>query len=151
MVENNKYDILTSEGFKDFDGIKKSKHKENVKFTFNDDTQITVSRKHLFKVDNSFIEATEFKVSDMIQDKKIISIENNTEYDGYFYDPVEVKSSDSSYIADDIEHHNCLYVDECIKGEETVIIKDKETLEEKEVTLIELEEILKEEECQETE
>ena len=53
----NRYSVLTKNGFKKFDGIKKTSHSCTLKFTFLDKTDIECSFNHLFNTkDDIFVE-----------------------------------------------------------------------------------------------
>ena len=49
MKKNNKYLIKTPNGFKKFEGISRSIHNSGLKFFFDDNTTISVTKDHLFK------------------------------------------------------------------------------------------------------
>ena len=55
MTKNNKYEILTKDGFKDFDGLLQSRHSEYVRIDFSDGTDFTCSKDHKLFKDDSYI------------------------------------------------------------------------------------------------
>lgn len=113
MKINNRYLIETSSGFQEFLGVRRSLNTGLIiKFI---DSEIKCTKEHLFKHKDSFIKAEDLNIGDSLQNKIIVSIEESALE--YYYDPVEVQG-DNTYIADELEHHNCLVIDEAafIKG-----------------------------------
>lgn len=108
MIKNNKYEVLTSNGFKDFKGIKKANHKTSTKFIFTDNTSIHVSKKHKFFEDAEFICANNLKIDDTISNKNIRSIKEINKSDN-FYDLVEVEGG-HHYTTSGIESSNCAFI-----------------------------------------
>ena len=107
---NSKYLIKTTNGFKEFDGIVKSQYKEGLKIYFDDNSFISVTKNHRF-VDKELKLAQDLKVNDIINNKKIIKIENII---SEFYDPFSVHG-DNTYLVNGINNHNCniILIDEC--------------------------------------
>ena len=124
LVKNDRYEILTSEGFRDFSGLKISSQKTK-SYNFHDGSYIRVTDDHLFLKDGDFIEANKLKIGDEISGKIILSIEPYEEE--LVVDPINVKSSDSSYIANDVVNHNCLLLDECVTGDTEITLRNKKT------------------------
>lgn len=119
MKINNRYLIETSSGFQEFLGVRRSLNTGLIiKFI---DSEIKCTKEHLFKHKDSFIKAEDLNIGDSLQNKIIVSIEESAPE--YYYDPVEVQG-DNTYIADELEHHNCLVIDECIAYKETITIRD---------------------------
>jgi hypothetical protein len=107
---DNRYKILTKDGFKNFKGLKRSTHNNYIKLHFNDGTSFTCSEDHLVLKDNNYINVLSLKELDTISDKtitKVQHIKNNKPE--VFYDIVEVQDN-NSYICSGIDSHNC---DEC--------------------------------------
>ena len=110
--ENNRYKILTPNGYEDFYGIQKITKDISYIVKFNDNTTIECSEDHVFI---SGIE--EFKISDLIVGDVISSIEGfkivseidikNVEVD--LYDIIE-SGIDHVYYANDILNHNCKFL-----------------------------------------
>ena len=108
MKINNRYLIETSTGFQEFLGVRRSLNTGLIiKFI---DSEIKCTKEHLFRHKDSFIKAEDLNIGDSLQNKIIVSIEESALE--YYYDPVEVQG-DNTYIADELEHHNCLVIDEC--------------------------------------
>lgn len=107
---NSKYLIKTTNGFKEFDGIVKSQYKEGLKIYFDDNSFISVTKNHRF-VDKELKLAQDLRVNDIINNKKIIKIENII---SEFYDPFGVHG-DNTYLVNGLNNHNCniILIDEC--------------------------------------
>lgn len=106
LKRNQKYKILTNHGFKSFSGIVKSK-KEAIKITFDDNTHFICTKNHRLLVDGIFVQSQFLELDDIIENKKIIKIEDVGEQ--FVYDPVEVQDT-SSYISDGMISHNCSFL-----------------------------------------
>lgn len=119
---NSKYLIKTTNGFKEFDGIVKSQYKEGLKIYFDDNSFISVTKNHRF-VDKELKLAQDLKVNDIINNKKIIKIENII---SEFYDPFGVHG-DNTYLVNGLNNHNCniILIDECVEYNEKIKIRDK--------------------------
>lgn len=117
---NSKYLIKTTNGFKEFDGIVKSPDKEGLKIYFDDNSFISVTKNHRF-VDKELKLAQDLKVNDIINNKKIIKIENII---SEFYDPFGVHG-DNTYLVNGLNNHNCniILIDECVEYNETIILQ----------------------------
>jgi len=103
-LKNNKYKILTKQGFKDFAGLKKSKHNIAIELFFGDES-FKCSYNHLIEINGKFKKAQDLEVGDIINQKTITKISDYKNND-YFYDPVDVEDT-SSYISKGMTHHNC--------------------------------------------
>lgn len=108
MKVNNRFLIETPSGFQEFLGVRKTKN-TGLKLIFQD-SELECTHDHLFQEGNSFKKAKEFKKGELLQDKKILNIQELSEEQDYF-DPVEVQGN-HTYIQDGLIHHNCLVVDE---------------------------------------
>ena len=106
MIKNNKYEILTKDGFKDFKGLKQSKHSEYVRLEFCDKSTFTCSTDHKVLYNNSDINVLELKEGDIISNKKINKLSIIKGKEEIFYDPISVKDT-ASYICSGIDSHNC--------------------------------------------
>lgn len=100
--------ILTENGYKPFAGVKKV-YTSGFRFTFTDGGHLDASETHRFKIKDSFTQAKDVKVGDVLGDREVKSI---TPIHGEFYDVVCVEGN--TYTAEGIEHHNCsvIVVDE---------------------------------------
>ena len=104
-----KYSVLTKNGFKKFDGIKKTNHSCSLKFYFSDKTNIECSVNHLFNVkDDVFTEANKLKIGDVISGKKIVDIQTK-ELETELYDLLNVQDG-HHYITSGVTSHNCAFI-----------------------------------------
>lgn len=104
-----KYSVLTKNGFKKFDGIKKTSHSCTLKFTFSNKTTIECSVNHLFNIkDDVFVEANTLKVGDVISGKKIVNIET-LQLETELYDLLNVQDG-HHYITSGVTSHNCAFI-----------------------------------------
>lgn len=114
MIKNVRYEVLTKSGFKHFKGLKKTSRKENVKFTFSDETSIVVTPEHRFLVGKCkngkiFRKAHKIKVNHKLGKKMITKIEKNVNCSNNFYDLVGVDGG-NHYITSGVTSHNCAYI-----------------------------------------
>src|SRR4030065_498140 len=114
IVKNNRYEVLTVDGFKDFDGFKISSQK-TVKLIFNDGGGLECTEDHLIHDSNSntWVEAIKLSIGTSIrgnvENKILIS---RTECDEQkVVDLVNVKDV-NSFFANGINVHNCIFLDE---------------------------------------
>ena len=107
--ENSKnFQVLTSNGFKDFDGIKKTVRDDNIKIYFGDDFLITTPE-HKYYTGKGFIYAEDIKINDIIFGKQVTKIEHNVKCTDEFFDLINV-SDGHHFTANSIEVSNCAYV-----------------------------------------
>lgn len=134
FVKNHKnLKILTKDGFKHFDGIRRVKN-IGLKITFDNGKVLRCTKGHLIEVDGIFKEAETLKVGEFVESHKIFKESNDFNADGhlmlketkkskiikieddnelqYYYDLVNVKDG-NAYLSNGFNHHNCLVVDEC--------------------------------------
>ena len=102
------FQVLTSNGFKDFDGIKKTVRDDNIKIYFGDDFLITTPE-HKYYTGKDFVYAEDIKINDIIFGKKVTKIENNVKCTNEFFDLINV-SDGHHFTANSIEVSNCAYV-----------------------------------------
>ena len=114
FIRNKKYEVLTTNGFKDFEGFR-IVEKPTIKLYFIE-TEIECTSDHkFFSTDrNKWIEASDIK-----EFEKIRSVENKTmsfvkKEQCIFQEVVDlVEVADTnSFIANGLDAHNCLYLDE---------------------------------------
>jgi hypothetical protein len=121
---NNVYEILTSNGFSDFDGIRCSSSSNGVVLKFNDGTEFKCTEDHLLKQGDSFIEAINSLGCD-ISGKIVIAVDGNSEED-YYYDILETDTHD--YISSGLVSHNCTFegsMATLVHSDHIVAMKDK--------------------------
>ena len=102
------FQVLTSNGFKDFDGIKKTVRDDNIKIYFGDDFLITTPE-HKYYTGKDFIYAKDIKINDIIFNKRVTKIENNVKCTNEFFDLINVADG-HHFTANSIEVSNCAYV-----------------------------------------
>lgn len=110
IVKNTDWEILTDDGFKSFDAVKRTKSKTII-LTFSDGTILNCTHSHLIKLSSG-----EFKEANLIQIGCLLSTnvflvgkEEHTE-ELYVYDCLGVKDT-NSYITNGVVSHNCAFVD----------------------------------------
>jgi hypothetical protein len=113
---NNKYEVLTNEGFEDFSGIGISKNTNYIKIVFDNEAEITVTSEHcLFDLNKNPKSAKDIKPYDFIWCIggfiSVKSVEKLDE-DLYAYDLINVKNEKHSYITNNVTSQNCLFLDE---------------------------------------
>lgn len=102
------YEILTSEGWKNFTGIKKTKTQTTLKITFSDGTHIECTPKHLLRSEGKFIEARALTPEASVDDKIISEIETFSEEKNVF-DVLNVEDT-HHYLTNGITSHNCAFI-----------------------------------------
>ena len=102
------FQVLTSNGFKDFDGIKKTVRDDNIKIYFGDDFLITTPE-HKYYTGKDFVYAEDIKINDIIFGKQVTKIEKNVKCANVFFDLINV-SDGHHFTANSIEVSNCAYV-----------------------------------------
>lgn len=102
------FQVLTSNGFKDFDGIKKTIRDDNIKIYFDNDVLITTPE-HKYYTGKDFIYAKDIKINDIIFNKRVTKIENNVKCTNEFFDLINVADG-HHFTANSIEVSNCAYV-----------------------------------------
>lgn len=102
------YQVLTSNGFKDFDSIKKTVRDDNIKIYFGNDFLITTPE-HKYYTGKDFIYAKNIKINDVIFNKRVTKIENNVKCTNEFFDLINVADG-HHFTANSIEVSNCAYV-----------------------------------------
>lgn len=106
---SNRYSVLTKNGFKKFEGIKKTKHKKSICIVLDNSTNIECSMSHLFNIkDDVFVEANTLSIGDEIQGKIITDIVLK-EQDIELYDLLNV-SDGNHYITSGVTSHNCAFI-----------------------------------------
>jgi hypothetical protein len=107
------FEVLTAEGFKDFDGVLMSNEQQCVTLSFNDNSELTCTADHKLQLsDGSYIEAINVSCSDVlttVNSKKLSSIKASHEQE--VFDLLNVKDT-SSYLTNGVVSHNCLMIDE---------------------------------------
>lgn len=111
-IENNEYEVLTKDGFKDFKGITTSK-KECLRLTLENGEYLELTPDHKIIVDGNKIESKEFQIGDVVDYKneyvKITDIKNIGLQN--VCDLISVEDN-NSFWCNNINISNCLFIDE---------------------------------------
>ena len=125
MKQNNKFEILTSQGFKDFEALVSFTASEFYRIEFENSYKIEVTPNHIFFNQNG----DQIKVSQLIQgyqltpNMKVSKIQLINNEEKRFININSVKSSKEEYLTSDgLMHHNC--GGKCIVGSSIVTIKN---------------------------
>jgi hypothetical protein len=114
FIKNQKYEVLTIDGFKDFDGFSISTN-QTIKLYF-EEHQIECTKDHKFySFDrNEWVEANDIKEFELIRASNGKCVEFLKKEDCITQEVVDlVNVSDThSFIANELDVHNCLYLDE---------------------------------------
>lgn len=104
--------VLTSKGFKSYDGLLITSNKrEKIRFLFSDGTELKCTLDHKIQKDDSFIEAKDIEIGDIIQLLTVLEkkyYEDNEDV----YDLINVDET-HSYYTNGVISHNCVFIDEC--------------------------------------
>lgn len=110
MKQNNKFEILTSQGFKDFEALVSFTASEFYRIEFENSYKIEVTPNHIFFNQNG----DQIKVSQLIQgyqlapNMKVSKIQLINNEEKRFININSVKSSKEEYLTSDgLMHHNC--------------------------------------------
>ncbi len=109
VIDIDDLEVLTEEGFKNFNGIKKAVKDQYYTIKFDDNTELKCSYEHRVKKDDIFVRAYELHVGDILHNKKIINIELIDE-EVEVFDLLNVQDT-HSYITNDIISHNCAFIE----------------------------------------
>jgi hypothetical protein len=124
MIKNNKYEILTPDGWSDFKGIRQILKTYWVILTFSNNAIIKCTEDHPFNINNKIILAKNIKINDKInsQDNNEVFIKKIEyfEKEKLAYDIVEVEKQHLFY-ANGIETHNCDFLQ---SGNTVIEMKD---------------------------
>ena len=99
--------ILTPNGFKSFDGVKRYWHEKCLEFTFDDHTHLKTSHEHKFIVNDKVLFAKDVVVGRDIG--KVVSSIQELHEPQFFYDPVNVKDGSIFNHDDSLVSHNTFF------------------------------------------
>lgn len=113
MKKNTGYKIWTNDGWKDFDGIRKSESEKLYHFTFDDGSELECTADHLIFYDEMYgMEASSYSVGDEVYsatgNRKISKIDIIEEKKPV-YDILQVGDM-NKFFANDILVHNCEFI-----------------------------------------
>lgn len=106
VIFSDEWEVLTSNGFKPFFGIKKVQNSGILIRTATNEIQVT--KKHKFFENNDFLVAENLKVGDFLGSEKIIEILEKPEISDYF-DLLEVRDG-HHYTTSGFESSNCAFI-----------------------------------------
>lgn len=106
FLKNTKYEVLTKDGFKDFDAIKRTEG-EIYRLLFDDGSYLDCSFTHKVLTDSGFISANNIK-TETVNGLKVKSFKF-IKYD-FLYDLMNV-SDGNHYITNNITSHNCAFIE----------------------------------------
>ena len=99
--------ILTPNGFKSFDGVKRYWHDNGILFKFSDGSELKTSQLHRFIINGVEIYSKDVSVGDNIG-KTVVGIQNVNDGD-YYYDPINVDDG-SVFVHDEkLVSHNTFH------------------------------------------
>jgi hypothetical protein len=124
VLDNSEYEILTSDGWKDFKGLIVGKNNNKLKITFSNNKSLVCTPKHKISLsENDYVFADSLQIGDIIFDGiKILSIDS-IENDDLVYDFLEIQDV-HNYFVNDILSHQCLLIDELAFIQPTSIVED---------------------------
>lgn len=112
MKINNKYEVLTPEGWSDFDGVKQTTTDILFIIEFDDNSTIKCTANHLLKFPNGqFLEASFCFVGDELFGGKIITEISYLEGEFEVYDLLNVEKN-NEYFTGGVVSHNCAFMPE---------------------------------------
>lgn len=105
---NAEYEILTPTGWSGFSHVKRNKQNNLIKIIFEDNSSIICTLDHLFKIENTFIKASEVTTGSILTGKKVWSTSSVAET-VYVYDVVNV-TRNREYYTNGVVSHNCTFL-----------------------------------------
>ena len=109
IINNNDYEVLTDNGFKNFDGIKRTLSK-TISVEFSDKSELKCTKSHLIKCGNEFIEAQNLIIGSIVNNLTVVGISDLSLDDRYVYDLLNVDDG-HHYITNNVTSHNCAFVE----------------------------------------
>lgn len=110
---NDKYDVLTPNGWSNFCGIKRKISSDLIEILYTKDSEnksIVCTKEHLFQInDNDFIVASKLNVGDILFGNIEICGISEVPDEDYVYDLVNVEL-ESRYYTNDLVSHNCTFL-----------------------------------------
>lgn len=123
-LKNNKFQILTDEGFKDFDGLIVGTNPNKIKFNFSNGQSLTCTHKHkICDTKNSYIFADNLEVGSTIYNSNCVVDKTYINNDELVYELLEV-SDNHRYYVNGILSNQCLLLDELAFIEPDSIVED---------------------------
>lgn len=111
-LENDEYEILTENGFQNFDGIRIGESDKLLKLIFSDESILECTCEHLIKLDNNtFKKAIDLNINDITSTHLKLKSKINLNESESVYDLVNVANG-NEYITNNVTSHNCVFIDE---------------------------------------
>lgn len=112
VLENVEYEILTSDGWKDFKGLIVGKNNNKIKITFDNDKELICTPKHkISSTKNDYLFAETLKIGDVVFGGIRVTSIDIIENEDLVYDFLEIEDI-HNYFVNDILSHQCLLIDE---------------------------------------
>ena len=114
MKQNNEWEVLTPDGFRDFDGVQITKKDKSIKFSFSNTETLECSYNHKIDTPSGYVYSSELKVNDVVLSKNSQTTITNIEYlseDIDLFDLINVDDKRHRFIANGIIVSNCAFVD----------------------------------------
>ena len=129
--------VLTPNGFQPFDGIKIEKSRSIFQLGLSDNSILKCTANHRLKcADGTFAEVSKLKIGDRLHslpEPVAINSINRLKVDDV-YDLLNVRNG-NAYWTNNLVSHNCILIDECLAGKETVTVRRKSDGREMKVSL----------------
>lgn len=112
ILTNEKFQVLTPEGFKDFSGLRVQEAKPLLMFELSDSTIIKCTHNHIFIIEDIEARAIELIEGDQLQtDSGLKTITRITPCEAEsVFDLLDVGSSNSGYWTNGVLSHNCRFL-----------------------------------------
>jgi hypothetical protein len=110
--KNNKYQVLTQDGFRDFKGLIVGSNPSKIRLTFSGDKELVCTPKHKLLTDKEgIVYVQDVVIGDRLYgDVEVIDINTYTD-DRRVYELLEVEKT-HTYYANSVLSHQCLVIDE---------------------------------------
>ena len=110
--KNNKFQVLTQDGYKDFQGLLVGKNKNKIKLTFtNKDFLICTPKHKVLLVNESVVYVKDLSIGDKLYGDIEVAKVSKYSDDRKVYELLDVKDT-HTYYANGILSHQCLVIDE---------------------------------------
>ena len=115
MIENTRFKVKTTNGYKKFAGIAESSHKSYIDILFTNGESVKCSGEHIFwLIDNTQVKAKDLFVGfNLVSNYGVFEVSEINEISDFstMFDIIEVESYDNSFLlANSLKTHNCLFI-----------------------------------------
>jgi hypothetical protein len=124
VFQNDDYEILTSDGWKDFKGLIVGENTSKMIITLSNNKTLTCTPKHKISLsEHDYTFASSLQIGDIVfGNLRVISIDS-IENDDLVYDFLEIQDV-HNYFVNDILSHQCLLIDELAFIQPASIVED---------------------------